>query len=176
MTDIKYESMDDDDIKYYLPNARIITYNNLKKYKYIEQLLKKHGDYFILLYPVASEMSGHWVCLTRYNPNIIEYFDSYGYKPEIPFTWPSSNFRNNKRYLTELLNKTKLRTVYNSTAFQSKQDKEISTCGAFVVFRILTLKEYNADLSENNKMLITLKEINNNMTYDDIVVDFINKR
>jgi hypothetical protein len=176
MTDIKYESMDDDDIKYYLPKAKIILYNQLKKYKNIEQLLKKHGDYIILLYPVSSEMSGHWVSLNRYNPNIIEYFDSYGLKPDVPFTWTTSNFRNNKRYLTELLNTTKLRINYNTIPFQSKKDKEISTCGAFVVFKILTLKEYNADLNENNKMLKTLKDLNEDMTYDDIVVDFIKHR
>ena len=176
MNEIKYESMDDDDIKFYLPNAKILKYNQLKKYKNIEQLLKKHGDYIIILYPVSSELSGHWVSLNLYNPNIIEYFDSYGEKPDVPFSWTSSNFRNNKRYLTELLNKTKLRINYNSISFQSKRDKEISTCGAFVVFRILTLKEYNADLNENNKMLQTLKEINTNKSYDDIVVDFINHR
>ena len=67
MNEIKYESMDDSDIEYYLPNARLIMYNELKRCKSIEQLLKKHKDYVILLYPVQTESSGHWTCLVRFN-------------------------------------------------------------------------------------------------------------
>ena len=37
--------------------------------------------------------------------------------------------------------------------------------------------EMNADLNKNNLILKTLKEANeDNKTYDDIVVEFINKR
>ena len=50
---IKYESMDDSDIRHYLgKNARILTYNELAQFKTIEKLLPKHGSYFVLLYPV----------------------------------------------------------------------------------------------------------------------------
>ena len=67
--------------------------------------------------------------------------------------------------------------VYNNIAFQSKRNLDISTCGAYVVFRILTMIEMNADLNKNNLILKTLKETNeDNKTYDDIVVEFINKR
>ena len=66
--------------------------------------------------------------------------------------------------------------VYNEIDFQSKRDYTITTCGAYVVFRILTMIEMNADLNKNNLILKTLKEVNEDKTYDDIVVDFINKR
>ena len=44
------------------------------------------------------------------------------------------------------------------------------------MFRILTLTEMNLDLEKNNVMLKTLKESNEDKSYDDIVVEFINKR
>ena len=52
--DVKYIAMGDDDIRYYLPKATIITYDELSNYKQIEDLLPKHKSYFILLYPVQS--------------------------------------------------------------------------------------------------------------------------
>ena len=172
---IKYEAMNDLDIRFYLgKKARILTYNELAKFKTIEKLLPHHKAYFILLYPVASEFNGHWVCMTRYDKTL-EYFSSYGTKPEIEFTWSTSNFKDNPRYLTQLLNNTKLHTVYNSIDFQSKRQM-ISTCGAFAVFRVLTLIELNADLGKNNLLLQTLKDSNPEFSFDDIVVNYINKR
>ena len=52
MNSIKYESMDDLDIEFYLPKVRLVVYNDLKKYKTIEKLLPKDKSYFIVLYPV----------------------------------------------------------------------------------------------------------------------------
>ena len=170
--DVKRISMDDSDIKFYLPDVKILTYSELSNYKKIEDLLPRHKSYFILLYPVKSESDGHWVSLTRYDKTV-EYFDSYGKKTDEPLTW--GKYNNVHRRLSELLNNTKLRVTYNTIDFQNK-DVSISTCGAFAVFRILTLIEMNADLEKNNIILKTLKETNEDKTYDDIVVEFINKR
>jgi hypothetical protein len=175
MDETKYQSMSDDNILYYLPHAVILKYNDLAKYKTIEKLLPKHKSFFILLYPVMSDSSGHWVALTRFN-NTIEYYDSYGGVIDDAFNWKSSNFRGNKRYLSNLLNKTKLNVDYNSFDFQSKRDTMISTCGCYSVFRVLTMIELNADLEKNNLLLQTLKDSNEDMSYDDIVVQYINKR
>jgi hypothetical protein len=176
MDEIKYMSMSDDDIKFYLgKDAPILKYNELAKYKTIEKLLPKHKAFFILLYPVTSDSSGHWVALTRFN-NTIEYYDSYGGIIDDPLNWKSSKFRGNKRYLSEMLNKTKLNVDYNSFDFQSKRDTMISTCGCYSVFRVLTMIELNADLEKNNLLLQTLKDSNEDMSYDDIVVQYINKR
>ena len=38
MSDIKYESLDDEDIRYYLPDARIMKYSELSKYNTIETI------------------------------------------------------------------------------------------------------------------------------------------
>ena len=91
-----------------------------------------------------------------------------------PLEW--GKFKKIPHYLSQLLAKTKLRINYNTIDFQSKRDYTISTCGAFVVFRILTLTEMNLNLEKNNIMLKTLKETNEGKSYDDIVVEFINKR
>ena len=96
MNQTKYRPMDDKDIRHYLPNARLLTYNDLSKIENITDLLPKHKTYFILLYPVVSETNGHWVCLTRYRKTI-EYFDSYGNKPDQPLTW--GKFKDTPRYL-----------------------------------------------------------------------------
>ena len=172
--DVKYIAMGDDDIRYYLPKATIITYDELSNCKQIEDLLPKHKSYFILLYPVQSKSSGHWVCLTRF-AKMIEYFSSYGTKPDIEFGW-SAQFKDTPHYLSKLLGKTNLRVTYNSIDFQSKKDFNVSTCGSYSVFRILTMLEMNADLEKNNIILQTLKETNEDKSYDDIVVEFINKR
>ena len=115
----------------------------------------------------------HWACLTRF-AKMVEYCDSYGEKPDVPLTW--GKYNNVHRRLSELLNNTKLRVTYNTIAFQNNKDFTISTCGAYSVFRILTLIEMDADLEKNNIILQTLKETNEHKTYDDIVVEFINKR
>ena len=171
--DVKRISMDDSDIRFYLTDTIILTYSELTNIKKIEELLPRHKSYFILLYPVQSESSGHWVCLTRF-AKTIEYFDSYGLKPDVPLTW--GKYNNVHRRLSELLNNTKLRVDYNNIDFQNNKDFTISTCGSYVVFRILTMIEMNADLEKNNIILKTLKETNEDKSYDDIVVEFINKR
>ena len=88
--DVKRISMGDDDISFYLPDAKILTYSELSNIKKIEDLLPRHKSYFILLYPVQSESSGHWVSLTRYDKTV-EYFDCYGKKPDEPLTWGKYN-------------------------------------------------------------------------------------
>ena len=104
---------------------------------------------------------------------MIEYVDSYGLKPDMPLTW--GKYNNVHRRLSELLNNTKLRVTYNTIGFQNK-DVTIATCGSYAIFRILTTIEMNADLEKNNIILKTLKETNEDKSYDDIVVEFINKR
>ena len=168
-----YSSMDDTDIKHYLPNAKIFTYIELSDIINIEEILPKHKSFIILLYPVKSETDGHWVCLTRYDKTV-EYFDSYGQKPDEHLKW--GKFKDIPHYLSNLLNKTKLMVTYNNIDFQNKRDYNIATCGPYAVFRILTMIEMDADLEKNNLILQTLKETNEDKSFDDIVVEFINKR
>ena len=83
--------------------------------------------------------------MTRYDKTL-EYFDSYGLKPDEPLEW--GKFKKTPHYLSQLLAKQKLRIHYNTIDFQNKRDYTMSTCGAFVVFRILTLTEMNLNLEK----------------------------
>ena len=171
---IKYEAMDDGDIRHYLPNAKIILYHELCGVKDIETLLPKHKSYFILLYPVKSDTSGHWVVLTRFN-NVVEFSCSYGKKFDFQLKWCKDSRYQNPSYLTDLLKKTKLKVTYNTIDFQNNKNFEVSTCGAYAVFRVLTMIEMNLDLKGNNMLLQKLKE-QQKKSYDDVVGEFITYR
>jgi hypothetical protein len=171
MKKVLYEPMDDGDIKHYLPNANLVIYSSLKGTDDIETLLPVHKSYCILLYPVQSESSGHWVVLTRFN-DVIEYSDSYGNAPDVPLSWYHEPMH---PYLTDLLNKTKLQVVLNTIAFQDKKDNRMSTCGAFAVFRVLTMIEGDLNIEGNNKLLKQLKK-ESSESYDNVVVKYINYR
>lgn len=170
-----FEPLDDGDIKFYLPDARLILYDDLKPEKISslsDELLWNDKSYFFLLYPVDSKYSGHWVVLTRFN-DTIEYFCSYGYKPDYPLKWSKQK---QKGYLLPLLEKDKLNVEYNNIEFQNKKIKNMSTCGCYAVFRVLTMLELGCDLKHNNILIQQLKKDNPTMTYDDIIVQWINKR
>ena len=172
---VKYEAIDDEDIHHYLPNAKIILYKELRTIKDIKQLLPSHKSYFVLLYPVHSDTSGHWVCLTRFN-DTIEFFCSYGKKIDSQLKWCKNEQYNEKPILTQLLKQTKLKVVYNSIDFQNNKNYKVSTCGAFAVFRVLTMIEKNMDLSSNNNLLKELKKNDSTKSYDDLVCEYIDYR
>ena len=44
------EPMDDGDIRFYFPRAKIMQYSGLKRFNNIEQLLPKQPDFVFILY------------------------------------------------------------------------------------------------------------------------------
>ena len=48
--ELQLEPLDDADIKYYLPDAKILVYDELNFFNNIEDLLPRNNTYFILLY------------------------------------------------------------------------------------------------------------------------------
>ena len=166
---IKYESMDEGDVRFYLKDANIIQYRSLVGYT-MQKLLPRNKSYVIILYPVSSENQGHWVVITRFN-RTFEYFDSYGGSPMTR----SAGQHQTSSYLSSMFRRTKMKVVYNTIPFQTKKDLNVSTCGAYVVFRVLTMLEMNASMQKNNQMLEHLHKTTR-QSYDDIVVNYINKR
>ena len=75
-------SMTGQDILSYLPNCKIIEYNDLADYNEITDLLNKPIDYVIILIETTADNVGHWVCVLRYG-NTIESFNSYGEAPDV---------------------------------------------------------------------------------------------
>ena len=171
LKELRADSMDDSEIKIQDKDIKIITYNELKDYKSIGELLPKKKDYVILLYQTESEHSGHWVALCRYEDNIF-YFDSYGKPCDEPQKW------NNKgimipNLLSDLLDKGDFNVYENNKQYQ-KRAYLINTCGRHCVNFIQFFKNFNFDLFDYCKVMKELKT-NLKKSYDDIVCALINE-
>lgn len=127
-------------IRKYFPKANIVMYNELPNYNNIEQLLPHDKSFFILMYQ-NSENEGHWTALLR-QKNTIEYFDSYGSYPDDNLKWFSKEKNGSlgidSKYLSKLLNKTKLKVIYNTEPYQADGSK-IATCGRHVLLRLMNI-------------------------------------
>ena len=108
----------------------IIMYNDLRKYKSIDQVLGKDKQ-AILLYQTTDEFNGHWVSIFKNKDGEIHYFDSYGKKPDY---WIfHDNIYNKTPYLTALFKGKDVH--YNTFPFQ-KSDSQVATCGRFAILRL----------------------------------------
>jgi len=172
---IETTPLGDDDIRKYLPNAKILTYPELSKYDSIEEILPNDKDYFIVLY-LDSPTSGHWITVLR-DGDTIEYFDSYGKSPDNPLKWLSKDreakMGEKAPYLGDLLKKTKLKVIYNKIPYQS-QNGEIQTCGRHALNRILSLLNKNMDGGAYHKYMNGLKK-KTTMNFDELVSAIIQK-
>ena len=174
-------ALGDDDIKKYLPDAKILKYSDLNKYNNIEELLPNNKSYVVILYE-NQKNKGHWVCLMRYKDkkrgDLIEFFDSLADdgKPDSQLKWVSSETNKllgqGKPILTELLNKSDLPVIYNKFKFQSEGNKKdgnlINTCGKHCVFRIVNLLNDNRNLEDYYKLMAKAQKQSKN-TFDEIV-------
>jgi hypothetical protein len=127
--------------------VKIIRYIDLKNITHIDQIFTKN-NVAILLYPSLDKNNkidhdtGHWVTVFK-NGNTIFYFDSYGQFPESPLKdfGTLNYFKEGERYmLSELLYNSNYNIDYNDTQYQNgylNGDPEISTCGWWVLCRIL---------------------------------------
>ncbi len=52
----------------------------------------------------------------------------------------------------------------------------MSTCGAYVCFRVLSMLEFNATMGQFNILLQELKKENAKLSHDDIVSEYISYR
>lgn len=170
----------DDDIKKFLPNAKIIKYSELKNYENITDLLPNNKSYVIILYENMPN-SGHWTAIMRYNikgHDIIEFFDSLADngEPDSQLKWipkeQNKKLGQGKKILSELLNKSNIPVIYNKVKFQSEGNKKdgnnINTCGKHCVFRIINLLDKDMSLKKYIKFMENIKNDSSN-TYDEIV-------
>lgn len=134
---------------------KIIDYRKLHKYHNIDNILGKYGC-VILLYETRLNY-GHWVCLFK-DGNIIEHFDSYGYRPDEELKFTPKYFRETYYgklpHLVTLLMNSPYKIRYNHYKLQ-KHGNGISTCGRWVALRLLL-----RNLDEHQfKKLFTVKGI-----------------
>ena len=153
-------SMTGQDIESYLPNCKIIEYNDLADYNEITDLLNKPIDYVIILIETIADNVGHWVTVLKYG-NTIEFFNSYGKAPDVQKNTLISKAKNiefgqTQNYLTNLLVKSNFNIVYNKLQLQ-KYSNGSTTCGRWVIMRILCLLKDNMDLKQFLELMIKLK-------------------
>jgi hypothetical protein len=176
LEEIQNDAMGDDTIRTYYPNAKIITYSDLKKYDTIEKLLPNNKDYCFLLY-LQSKNNGHWTLLHN-DDNVINFFCSYGSTPSIPLHWTDKSQREllwgDVPYLDLLLSKTKKNVIYNPIDYQNKHDNDISTCGRHCCLRLMTYLNYGFKLPDYYKMMKKAKK-NSKLNYDELVSVIINR-
>jgi len=172
--EIATQPLTDLDIKKYIPNARIMSSSEIGNYSDINQLMPKDKESIFIIYE-SKPNYGHWVLLSKYAPNVIEYFDSYGNDIDAPINWVNSQKQREldlEPYLTDLLAKDKkqnkdLDIIYNSKDFQ-KENHNIATCGRHCILRAITIARDNQQLTDYIKMMNTIKDITG-YNYDDIV-------
>jgi hypothetical protein len=160
----------DEDIKRYLGvegHKNIIKYSELDNYKSIDKFLPKIYDYKIILIE-SQQNAGHWVIILKYknkdNKIVIEYFNSYGMKPEADLSYVGSAMNkvlgNDKDNLKELLNDATSKgyeVIYNKKRFQSS-NKKVNTCGRWSILRIIMMKHYKMNLEEFIDFITQLKK------------------
>lgn len=133
------KTLSDSDILKAIKNrANLMTYRELKKYKTLDEALGPHGA-LVLLYETKDNF-GHWVGVFKRTPTLVEFFDSYGYKPDDEIKFIPDYFRkvNDLDYphLTALLYKSGYKISYNEHKLQ-KLKNDVNTCGRWVVARLI---------------------------------------
>lgn len=111
-----------------------IRYNDLYKYKTLNDIFNDNGDYIIILYELENQNSGHWVSL--YRKDSIEYFDPYGNSPDYYIYLHLHHDNEQIPYLSLLLNKEKKEIIYNNNSLQLL-DNSIATCARWNILRYL---------------------------------------
>lgn len=112
--------------------CEVVVYHNLGDYSSIEELLGEKGA-VILLYEMKRNF-GHWVALfyTDESKSGIEFFDSYGMKPDEELNYARYV---NQTFLKDLLNKYSGSVINNSKKLQIFKN-EVNTCGRWTALRV----------------------------------------
>jgi len=148
------------DIKnYFNGKCKVMTYDELHKYKSMDSLLYPYNR-VVILYVFSNNNGspyGHWICVFRNINNNNEVFDSLGNFVDGFLDKINKQFRNESgqkfKYLSDLLIKDKHLTEYNDIALQGKKTK---TCGKWCIYRMyrddLTIEDFQNLFTKNNKI------------------------
>jgi hypothetical protein len=178
--EISETPMGDDNIRQYLPGAKVLKYSELADIDNIEELLPRPKTYFFLLYE-SSYNRGHFVVVNRYIDNgkdTICFFCSYGSKIDAPLYWNSQGknkeLGQDQPYLSQLLQKSGKNIQYNRVQYQSKRSP-VATCGAFATLWIKANLRDNMNLQDFHDWITEIKE-ETGLSYDAIASNAISAR
>lgn len=154
--------------------ANLLDYEDFTKFDNINSAMGEHNA-LILLYLTGKDY-GHWTCVFRTSPNTVEFFDSYGYKPDSEFKFIPEHWKEyyNQIYphMLELLSETEDNIIYNNHKLQSTEKTPIgipATCGYWVATR---LNFRDIPINEFAQIFNTLKH---NKISPDYMVVALNK-
>jgi len=126
-------------------DTNIMSYHQLETAENIEEILSSENRSVIILYETQKNI-GHWcsIFIRPENPRILEFFDPYGNAPDTQLKFAVYNKKNDKPYLSYLLDnwyKRGGKLIYNKFRLQ-KWDEDVNTCGRWSSTRIL-LRKYS---------------------------------
>lgn len=141
-------------------HCNIFLYEELKDMKSIDYLITNHNrkagkrgmegvqppSYLpcILLYPIDKNM-GHWTSIIRVDNDKIEFFDPFSIKPDDQLQF---SYKKVPPYLSKLISRSNYDIVQTSTIQLQKLDRNINTCGRWVVMRVICWIDYKITLSK----------------------------
>lgn len=150
--------------------VKIVTSDELYKFKTLDELLKPYNKVVILYIWQSAPLPkyGHFVALSK-RGNIIDYFDPFGKKidsvnKQLPNKYRSENHLD-YNYLTKLLYDSSYQVEYNEKPIQ---DEKSSVCGRYSIVKLalsdLPMTEFQKlfqkDTKYNDDLIIDLtKEI-----------------
>lgn len=154
---IKAYPLSNDDINIILePDTKIISYPEFATMNSIDDMFDNLGR-CVFLFLTTSETSGHWLCMFKRSNNTIEYFDSYGEKPEAQRCWLSQEqldeLGEGEPYLMKLLKESNCKVFYNTVQYQ-KEREDINSCGRWCVARLICKDMSNLQFYNTIKDLI----------------------
>jgi hypothetical protein len=136
---IRAYPLSNEDIQHILePDTKIWTYPEFKTMSTIDEAFDSLGR-CIFLFLTKSPTSGHWLCMFR-KGNEIQYFDSYGEKPEAQREWLSEEqleaLDEEEPWLLNLLKKSPYKVYWNTVQYQ-KEKEDYNSCGRWCVARLI---------------------------------------
>lgn len=140
INEIKEYAISDEDINNVLqPDTKIFPYPKFSEMESIDEAFDSLGR-CVFLFLTKSETSGHWLMMFKRDAKTIEYFDSYGEKPEAQRKWLPQELMDDlgegEPYLMNLLRGSNYRVYYNTFEYQKDKD-DINTCGRWALARLI---------------------------------------
>lgn len=132
------------------PDTKVFSYPEFNTMDDIRNAFDQLGR-CVFLFLTTSPTSGHWLCMFMRKGHI-EYFDSYGERPDAQRAWLSKDMLDeldeSEPTLTRLLRDSHIPVFYNTYAYQTDKN-DINTCGRWCVARLIlkdlsNLQFYNA--------------------------------
>lgn len=131
--ELKRKPLGDHEISAFLNGrTQVIKYNEIPKYKTIEEFLGPYGNAVILL--ETKRNFGHWICI-KITGNVISFFDSYGDFPDQQKKFVNAKFLADSgqkfNIICKMLDEASYRYTieFSDKRLQNMDDTSIATCG-----------------------------------------------